>query len=428
MQTKQPATNTALIIRISVIQLAIGIWDEIMNSTLQNVLVSGFSKSETFKGTVIAASQLLTILLLPLWGALSDRCKSKFGRRTPFIVTGGFVCAAFLAGSVLFYEQQNLTFFLLCIFAGAIGICMVNPAATALVPDLTPKHRNAHASVINRIVCSLGGAWVVLLILIFNTDFTVIYLVSAGTVLNCTLFYIFAVRENKLREQQKDILNLCNGPSSDEKTSLTALLRQFSQGEKKSFFLILAANFFAKFAYYAFSSAYLNYAVAQWGMQFSHTGLLTFGLYLAGLFSILFTARIADRLGRKTTLLLSYIFMFGGFAVASLTDRFGFTAIVSLLFIGIGWSMESVLPLPMLMELSGSGTVGIITSVYTDSCKLGRVTGPFLAGLLCDRTKAGYKALYPLSAVTMLPALLCTPFIRHGNVRTPAQKEVAEDA
>lgn len=428
MPADKPKTNTPLIIRISVIQLAIGVWDEILNSTLQNVLVLSFGKSETFKGTVIAATQLLTLLLIPLWGSLSDRCRSRHGRRTPFILAGGFLCAAFLALSVAFFERRNLTAFLFCIFIGAVGICMVNPAATALVPDLTPKQRNAHASVINRIVCSLGGAWIVLMILFFDTDFTVIYLVAAGTVLNCTLFYLFAVPENKLRERQRGILEHFNGPASDTKTSFSALLRQLQPSERGSFFTILTANFFAKFAYYAFSSAYLNYAVTQWDMKYAHTSFLTFGLYLAGLVSILFTAKIADAIGRKKTLLLSYGFMLAGFLLAASARNFGPLAVFSLLLVGIGWSMESVLPLPMLMELSGSGTVGIVTSVYTDSCKLGRVIGPFLAGLLFDRTKFGYGALYPLSAAAMLPALLCCPFIRHGNAKNPDAKEQTRNA
>ena len=206
METEKLKLNTGLIVRISVVQLAIGVWDEILNSTLQNVLVMGFGKTETFKGIVIAASQLLTMLLLPVWGGLSDRCRAKRGRRSPFILTGGFLCAASLALSVLFLEKSNLFGFLTCFFVCAVAVCIANPAATALVPDLTPKPLNANASVINRIVCSLGGAWVVMLILFFDTDFTVIYLTAAGTILNSTLFYLFAVPENKLLARQKPLL------------------------------------------------------------------------------------------------------------------------------------------------------------------------------------------------------------------------------
>ncbi len=409
--------NTGLIVRISVVQLAIGVWDEILNSTLQNVLVMGFGKSETFKGGIIAASQLLTMLLLPVWGSLSDRCRAKRGRRTPFILTGGFLCAASLALSVLFLEKNSLYGFLICFFVCAVAVCIANPAATALVPDLTPKPLNANASVINRIVCSLGGAWVVLLILFFDTDFTVIYLTAAGTILNSTLFYLFAVPENKLLTRQRPILEKYNGEQQDEQTSLSVMFRRLQSSEKRSFVMILAANFFTKAAYYAFSSAYLNYAVVQWNMKYSHSGLLTAAIYVSGLVSILLTAKIAQKLGRKRTLLLSYGIMLFGFLLATATKDFGIVAVVSLLLIGVGWSMESVLPLPMLMEMTGSGTVGIVTSVYTDSCKLGRVVGPFLTGLMLDGKQFGYRALYPTAAAFMVPALAFCPWIRHGNVQ-----------
>ena len=417
MTKEKPKLNTALVVRISIVQLAIGVWDEILNSTLQNVLVVGFAKSEAFKGTVIAASQLLTMLLLPLWGGLSDRCSAKRGRRTPFILTGGFVCAAVLALSVLFLEKLNLIGFLVCFFVCAVAVCMANPAATALVPDLTPKPLNSAAGVINRVVCTLGGAWVVLLILLFGTDFPVIYLTAAGTIFNCTLFYLFAVPENKLLQRQKPLLEQYNGPSSDTQTSLRIMLRQLSRSEKLSFFAILTANFFAKSAYYAFSSSYLNYAVTQWNMKYAHTSFLTFAIYISGFVSILLTAKIADKISRKRTLLLAFGFMLAGFALAACTSQFGAAAVASLLLIGIGWSMQSVLPLPMLMEMTGSGTVGIVTSVYTDSCKLGRVVGPFVSGFLLNARHLGYKALYPFAALAMLPTVAAFPFIRHGNVK-----------
>ncbi len=415
--------NTALVVRISVIQLAIGVWDELLNSTLQNVLVLGFGKTESFKGGVIAASQLLTMLLLPVWGALSDRCRAKRGKRTPFILAGGFACAAVLAISVLFLEKPSLASFLICFFVCAVAVCMMNPAATALVPDLTPKPLNANASVINRIVCSLGGAWVVILIFFFDTDFTVIYLTAAGTILNCTLFYLFAVPENRLLQQQRDILAKYNGKTEAAQTSLRVMLRNLSAEKKRSFAGILGANFFAKLAYYAFSSAYLNYAVTQWGMKYAHTSLLTIAIYLSGLVSILLTAKTAQKIGRKRTLFVSYAFMLAGFLLASATTDFGVTAVVSLLLIGIGWSMESVLPLPMLMEMTDAGNVGIVTSVYTDSCKLGRVAGPFLTGFLLD-SRLGYRALYPLAAIFVLPVFLTMPMIKHGNVQL---QEVPDD-
>ena len=409
--------NTALVVRISVIQLSIGVWDEILNSTLQNVLVLGFGKTETFKGTIIAASQLLTMLLLPVWGSMSDRCMAARGKRTPFILTGGFVCAVSLALSVLFLENRSIGLFLVCFFVCAIAICVMNPAATALVPDLTPKPLNANASVINRIVCSLGGAWVVLLILFFDTDFTVIYLTAAGTILNCTLFFLFAVPENKLLEKQKPILAIYNGNQSSGKSSLFSMFRALNKIQKQSFCSILTANFFAKLAYSAFSSAYLNYAVTQWDMPYARTSFLTIAIYAAGLFSILLTAKIAAKLGRKYTLVLSYAFMLAGFAIAAVTNKFGLIAVLSLLLVGIGWSMESVLPLPMLMEMTDADNVGIVTSVYTDSCKLGRVIGPFLAGLLLDTNRFGYRTLYPFSAISMLPAFATIPLIKHGNVQ-----------
>ena len=47
-----------------------------------------FRLDETFSGVIMAADNVLALFLLPLFGALSDRCRSPLGRRMPFILAG----------------------------------------------------------------------------------------------------------------------------------------------------------------------------------------------------------------------------------------------------------------------------------------------------------------------------------------------------
>ena len=46
----------------------------------------------------MAFDNIIALFLLPLFGTLSDKCKSKRGRRTPFIVFGTIVAAVALVG------------------------------------------------------------------------------------------------------------------------------------------------------------------------------------------------------------------------------------------------------------------------------------------------------------------------------------------
>ena len=49
----------------------------------------------------MAIDNVLALFMLPLFGTLSDKCKSRFGRRTPFIVVGTIIaCVCFIMMSV----------------------------------------------------------------------------------------------------------------------------------------------------------------------------------------------------------------------------------------------------------------------------------------------------------------------------------------
>jgi MFS family permease len=59
-------------------------------------LTSKFGLSQTISGIVMALDNILALFLLPLFGGISDRCKSKSGRRTPFIRIGTILAVVFL--------------------------------------------------------------------------------------------------------------------------------------------------------------------------------------------------------------------------------------------------------------------------------------------------------------------------------------------
>lgn len=58
------------------------LYDNIIPLILQNT----FGIGETMTGTIMAMDNILALFLLPMFGTLSDRMNTRFGRRTPFIV------------------------------------------------------------------------------------------------------------------------------------------------------------------------------------------------------------------------------------------------------------------------------------------------------------------------------------------------------
>ena len=69
---------------------------QIYDVTIAMTLTSKFGLSQTASGVVMALDNILALFMLPLFGGISDRCKSKSGRRTPFVRTGTILAVAFL--------------------------------------------------------------------------------------------------------------------------------------------------------------------------------------------------------------------------------------------------------------------------------------------------------------------------------------------
>ena len=64
------------------------------DNTIPLILTNKFGLPQRWSGLIMALDNILALFMLPLFGAISDRCKSRLGRRTPFILIGTIVAAA----------------------------------------------------------------------------------------------------------------------------------------------------------------------------------------------------------------------------------------------------------------------------------------------------------------------------------------------
>ena len=80
------------------------------DNTIPLILTNKFGMSQFWSGIIMALDNVLALFMLPLFGAISDRTKSKRGRRTPFILWGTIVAvAAFVSLSLVDAAQlKNL--------------------------------------------------------------------------------------------------------------------------------------------------------------------------------------------------------------------------------------------------------------------------------------------------------------------------------
>ena len=75
------------------------------------MLVNKFGLNQTWSGVIMALDNILALFMIPLFGAISDKKKSKYGRRTPFIVIGticAVLCFTFLTVADYAQLKNNL--------------------------------------------------------------------------------------------------------------------------------------------------------------------------------------------------------------------------------------------------------------------------------------------------------------------------------
>ena len=75
----------------------ISVFWQAYDATIPVILTNKFGMSQTWSGVIMALDNILAVFMLPVFGALSDKCiRNKTGKRTPFITIGATIAAVVL--------------------------------------------------------------------------------------------------------------------------------------------------------------------------------------------------------------------------------------------------------------------------------------------------------------------------------------------
>ena len=78
------------------------------DATIPVILTNKFGMTQTWSGVIMALDNILAVFMLPIFGALSDKCLgNRFGKRTPFITIGTTIAAIVLV-SLSFVDAMQL--------------------------------------------------------------------------------------------------------------------------------------------------------------------------------------------------------------------------------------------------------------------------------------------------------------------------------
>ncbi len=91
---------------VGLIFFIISLFWQTYDMLIARTLIDKYGLNQTWSGIVMAADNIMAVILLPLFGALSDKSNAKLGRRTPYIIFGTILSAfAFMALAYTDYVQ-----------------------------------------------------------------------------------------------------------------------------------------------------------------------------------------------------------------------------------------------------------------------------------------------------------------------------------
>mgnify|MGYP001317280481 CR=1 FL=1 len=402
--------------------LSISAFWQLYDSIIPLILKNTFGMGETLTGAIMALDNILAIFMLPLFGALSDKTDTRFGKRMPFIAAGTVFSVVFMM--LIPYADRMLNF---ALFITALGITLIamgtyRSPAVALMPDLTPKQLRSKANAIINLMGAVGYIFALAAIKLLvrkeaNPDYTLVFALVAALMVLSVLILILTIKEKKLAaELARQPHHFEEEDGGDKQVNEGSLPRDV----KKSLLFILASIFLWFTAYNAVTTAYSRYAGEVWGLK---GGDFADSLMIAGIAAILSyipIGFIASAIGRKKTIIIGIIMMsvsyFCGFLFTSYSPWINGVFAVT----GIGWSAINVNSYPMVVEMSRSGDIGKYTGYYYTFSMAAQIFTPIFSGFMLENIS--YRTLFPYAIIFSLLSLCTMIMVKHGDSRPPVKK------
>ena len=103
----------------------------------------GNTEQATLLGWIITGASVISLILPPLIGSLSDHTPGALGRRRPYVIIGGLLI---VLSTPFLVTSENIFIFLAGLILLLLGRNILTPAYQGLIPDNVPKEQRGAAS------------------------------------------------------------------------------------------------------------------------------------------------------------------------------------------------------------------------------------------------------------------------------------------
>ena len=428
------------------------------------ILTNHFGLPQTASGAVMSIDNILAVFMLPIFGALSDKVNTRFGKRTPFILIGSIVAMVSFVALTFIDNYQiarvaaagipelaqsgaadeairkltvDLTIanpipfigFIATLLVVLIAMATFRSPAVALMPDVTVKPLRSKANAIINLTGTAGGILVLVLGMIFATSknhymkYTGYVVAVVSIMLTGLIIFILSVKEKKwASEMEEDSvrLGLEDTPTEDDGKAK----RKLSKSELTSLLLILASVALWFIGYNSITSKYSVYATNILGFDFNLTLIVA---QAAAIVSYIPVGIVSSKLGRKKTILAGIIILASAFFIGNFITPDTPEVIMFPVFAlaGIGWATINVNSFPMVVELAKGGDVGKYTGYYYTASMSAQIVAPILSGFLYDLIGMRY-VFFAFGTIFVLLSFVTMFLVKHGDSKVIEKKDLLE--
>ena len=387
------------------------IYDNIIPLMLENT----FKLTPTATNSIMAVDNILALFLLPFFGNLSDKTKTRFGKRTPYIVIGTAISVVLMLLLPVATKAKSLPMFFIVLGLLLISMGTYRSPAVALMPDLTPKRHRSKANAIINLMGAVGGVYTLVAIMLLDKGkdpgYTNLFFAVAGIMVVAIIVLVSTINENKIRGKLIEANEI--EEEDEEEVEGEPGQARLPKDVRKSLILILSSIFLWFCAYNAVITAYSRYAINVWNLEDGSFAAPLMLATIAAVISYIPIGFIATKFGRKKTITAGIIIMFVAYALGFTVTSMSPVIYIVLVLTGVGWAAINVNSYPMVVEMSKGSNIGKYTGYYYTFSMAAQVFTPVLSGLFLQYV--GYRTLFPYAAVFMVLALITFSFVKHGD-------------
>lgn len=406
-------------------------YDQVIPYILENIF-----KLNTFSANAImSVDNVLAVFLLPFFGQISDKTKSPFGKRTPYILFGTLAAVALMMVMSVFIENRGFIGFIVTLMLLLIVMAVYRSPAVAYMPDVTEKALRSKANAIINLVGYMGGIFSTIVMMFLlkgeknaqgqtvysdSQSFLPVISVIAVFMLVSVLIMVFTINENRLLKETN-----IKDDEKEDKSNFSG--KKLSRPVLKSLILILASVFLWYTAYNSVTTAFSRYCLNVLGIDLGTSSGYLLTATIVAIIAFVPLGFLSGLVGRKKTVLIGIILVTLGYASAILIKSE--TPLMYLLFgvVGTGWAAINVNSFPMVVEMSSGADVGKYTGFYYTFSMAAQISAPLLSGLLIDNLGFGYRILFPFAVFFSVLSFITMSLVKHGDVK-PKNKEKSPDS